>query len=163
MTRARPKADLSKPASVKAFKAWLNECGAEVLPETNAYELVRFRCGAGLSIIYTNNRGRSEKMTGLAHAAWIAFKAGESLDLRARYFGPNDRPIPSTDEAIVEHAAGRPITVAFLMELDQVAQREAACRLFALERAGRLVRAGGGRGEPLTWSAAIGQALGVAA
>jgi hypothetical protein len=38
------------------FEAWLTEAGAEVLTCTNEWELCRFRCGSGTSIVYTNKR-----------------------------------------------------------------------------------------------------------
>ncbi len=63
-----------KKASAK-FSAFLTERGAEVLKPTNEWELVRFNCAAGVSIVYGNARGGTT-FTGASLAAWNAYRSG---------------------------------------------------------------------------------------
>lgn len=42
---------------VKRFASWLESQGAEILPLTNEYELVRFRCKKGIGVVYGGKRG----------------------------------------------------------------------------------------------------------
>ena len=57
---------------IERFKIFLRSRGAEVLIPTNEYEVVRFRTGAGVSIIYTSKRG-DLTYTGEANKAWDSF------------------------------------------------------------------------------------------
>lgn len=149
---------LSEPRSVAAFLNWLAANGAEVLPPAGRYEIVRFRSGAGLSIIYRNERARPHKVTGDGGHAWAAFVRGEALDLSPpppAYIEDEARRVPAmSDDALLAQAEREPITIAFLMRHDEMPMREAAVRLFGLERAGRLFRSGGARGTALVWSPA---------
>lgn len=70
---------LTHAASITAFKAWLTENGAEVLAPTNPYEVVRFRGEQGVSIVYRNDGGRPQRMTGQAGAAWDAYLARQPM------------------------------------------------------------------------------------
>ncbi|GEP00583.1 hypothetical protein [Methylobacterium haplocladii] len=148
---------LDRPKDVKAFRRWLARNGAEMLDPTNAYEVVRFRGTAGLSIVYANGSGRSHALTGQAEDAWTAFCDGRSLDLApqaAWIDDPDQRPAAMSDADLIEQAGRMPITIAFLMEHDALPMREASQRLFGLERSGRLVRSGGRPGTALTWNVA---------
>lgn len=157
MGSRRPK--LTQASSLKAFRSWLTANGATVMAPTSHYEVVRFRGPAGVSIIYRNENARPHKMTGDAEAAWTAFARGEALDLSPpppAYIGDAERRVIATSDADLLACAGRaPVTVAFLMERDEMPMREAAARLFGLERAGRLVRSGGAPGTALTWQPAV--------
>jgi len=61
---------------ITQFLAWLPARGAEVLKPTSEWELVRFRSGQGVSIIYTNATGK-RTFTGEALAAFNAFKSSQ--------------------------------------------------------------------------------------
>lgn len=148
MARARAHR-LDRPQSVAAFRAWLVKMGAELLAPTNPYEVVRFRSGAGLSVVYRCERTRQNSMTNQAKPAWEAFKRDRVLDL-APAVPPPPRP-PVSDRVILRFAAKTPLTIARLQRRDQRGIRDASLRLFGLERAGRLVRSSGGPGRALTW------------
>lgn len=59
------------------FKTWLGKQGAEVLPPTNEWEVVRFRTTNGVSVIYTKANGRLT-FTGESDKAMSRFEKGES-------------------------------------------------------------------------------------
>jgi 5-methylcytosine-specific restriction endonuclease McrA len=65
-----------KRDEIDNFKAWLVGRGAELLVETNEWEIVRFKGGGVTSIIYVNKIGK-RTFTGLAQAAWEAFKKND--------------------------------------------------------------------------------------
>lgn len=46
-----------KQKTIERFKEFLTARGAEILIPTNEYELIRFKTGLGVSIIYTGKRG----------------------------------------------------------------------------------------------------------
>lgn len=154
MGNRRPK--LSQASSLAAFRNWLAASGATVMAPTSRFEVVRFRGPAGVSVIYRNENARPHKMTGDAQAAWNAFAEGQALDLSPpppAYIGDPERRVVATSDADLVACAGRaPITVAFLMERDELPMREAAARLFGLERRGLLTRSGGLRRGPLLWA-----------
>lgn len=154
MGNRKPK--LSQAASLKAFRRWLAANGATVMAPTSRFEVVRFRGAAGVSIIYRNESGSSHSMTGEAEAAWTAFKEGRALDLAPpppAYIGvPERRVVAMSDAALLDHASRQPITVAFLMEHDELPMREAVARLFGLERRGLLARSAARRSGPLLWA-----------
>lgn len=56
------------------FKAFIVQRGAELLPPTNEWELLRFAAGPVVSIVYRTKRGATT-MTGEAEKAWSAFRA----------------------------------------------------------------------------------------
>lgn len=60
---------------LKDFEAFLMKCGALVLPTTNEWEVIRFRCDKGVGIIYENKRG-TKTFCGPAEEAWGAFRQG---------------------------------------------------------------------------------------
>jgi hypothetical protein len=64
----------------EAFKTWLRRHGAEVLPPTNPYELVRFRARGGTHIIYQRANGMTS-MAGFAEECLRAFDAGTRIDM----------------------------------------------------------------------------------
>lgn len=147
MTRVRHRLD--RAASVEAFKAWLTSCGADILDPTNPYEVVRFRSGAGLSVVYRCERTRYNSMTNQAEAAWSAFKKGQPLDL-----GPapvRERP-PVLSRALVRYAGRYPLTIARVTRRNRQGIRAALHLLMGLERDGLLIRGGGGPGEALIWT-----------
>lgn len=45
---------MAKFKKLTEFTNWLIHSGAEIREATNEYELVRFRCGKGVGVIYTN-------------------------------------------------------------------------------------------------------------
>lgn len=149
------KPKLTEARSVARFRAWLTANGAEVLATTNPYEVVRFRSGAGVGIIYRNERGRPHKVAGDGGHAWAAFVRGEALDLSPAppaYITDETRRVPAmSDAALLARAEREPITIAFLMQHDEMPMRDASRRLFGLERAGRVTRLDLRSGEPLRW------------
>lgn len=44
---------------LKKFKDWLAAQGSELLPLTNEFELIRFRCRLGTGVLYTGRKGIS--------------------------------------------------------------------------------------------------------
>jgi hypothetical protein len=153
----RPK--LSQASSLAAFRKWLTASGATVMAPTSRFEVVRFRGTAGVSIIYRNENARPHKMTGEAEAAWTAFAEGRALDLSppppAYIAAPERRVVTTSDADLVACAGRQPITVAFLMERDELPMRDAAARLFGLERRGLLTRSGGRGSGPLLWASSL--------
>lgn len=65
---------IHEPTSVARFRVWLAERGAEVLEPTNPYEVIRFRAGGCVSVIYRNQRGAISSMVGEAQNAWESFR-----------------------------------------------------------------------------------------
>lgn len=47
-----------RPQEMARFRAWLVERGAEILPETNPYEIIRVSTCDGVIVAYRNGRGR---------------------------------------------------------------------------------------------------------
>jgi 5-methylcytosine-specific restriction endonuclease McrA len=60
------------PRRLIAFKNFLNQSGAEIFSSPNAYEVVRFRAGQGMAVIYRNGAGRL-KFVGPIAEPWRAF------------------------------------------------------------------------------------------
>lgn len=56
----------------EAFKKWLVEKGAEILTNTNRYEVIRFRANNEIGVVYHGKRGHS--YTGQAEEACRCFK-----------------------------------------------------------------------------------------
>lgn len=56
---------------VENFKSWLVANGAEILQNTNDFEVIRFRANDKLSIIYKGRRGYT--LTGQAEKAYACF------------------------------------------------------------------------------------------
>jgi hypothetical protein len=150
------KPKLTQASSLQAFRKWLTANGATVMAPTSRFEVVRFRGQAGVSIIYRNENARPHKMTGDAGAAWTAFAEGRALNLSPpppAYIGDVERRVVATSDADLIACADRaPVTVAFLMDRDGLPMREAAVRLFGLERRGLLTRSGGRGPGPLLWA-----------
>jgi len=44
---------------INNFEKWLKQLGAEIIPATNPYELLRFNCKHGTGVIYKGKRGIS--------------------------------------------------------------------------------------------------------
>jgi hypothetical protein len=68
--------------NAEKFKTYLGNCGAEVLPPTNPYELVRFRTENGVSVVYTGKRGTT--FTGESETAYNLFKQGKKWKVVSR-------------------------------------------------------------------------------
>lgn len=64
-----------KKDNLKKFETFLMNSGAQVLPATNEWELVRFRCDKGTGVIYKNKRG-DLTFCGPAEEAHRAFNIG---------------------------------------------------------------------------------------
>lgn len=60
------------PRRLTAFKNFLNQSGAEIFSSPNAYEVVRFRTGQGMAVIYRNGAGKL-KFVGPISEPWRAF------------------------------------------------------------------------------------------
>jgi hypothetical protein len=85
----------------ETFKQWLTARGAEVLAETNDYELVRFRAGGRTLVIYTN--GRKSKMSFNCHAAGEALAAFDrGMDWRAGPVSVRDKANYATKQLLRE-------------------------------------------------------------
>ena len=61
------------PSQLKAFKHWLRGQGAELLPATNEWEVVRFKCPVGTGVVYQNSRGGLAVNAPLVHEAADCF------------------------------------------------------------------------------------------
>jgi hypothetical protein len=59
------------------FLSMLKSAGAEVLQTTNEWEVLRFRTGTGVSIVYRNAKGNLN-FTGESQAAWNAYSTQAS-------------------------------------------------------------------------------------
>jgi hypothetical protein len=46
------------PAEIERFTVWLIDCGGEVLPGTNPYEVLRTATKYGVNVIYRNKAGK---------------------------------------------------------------------------------------------------------
>lgn len=64
-------------ASLAKFVAWLCANGAERLPVTNEWEVLRYRAGRETCVVYRNSRGRLTWPNSTA-MAWHAYKSGQS-------------------------------------------------------------------------------------
>ncbi|MFS1522731.1 HNH endonuclease [Microbulbifer sp. 2304DJ12-6] len=56
-----------------SFMKWLANHGAEMLPITNEYEVIRFRCSQGVGVIYRNSKGKFSVSGPLVIEALTAF------------------------------------------------------------------------------------------
>lgn len=65
-------------AEINRFASWLRSQGAEVLAPTSEWELLRFRCGHGTGIVYTDAKGNLT-WTDAAKQARAAWKTGDAL------------------------------------------------------------------------------------
>lgn len=70
------------------FQEWLRSNGAQVLPETNSYELARFVAKGQTCVIYEGRRG--VRANGMALACWVAFRSG------VKYFQMGETQKPRT-------------------------------------------------------------------
>lgn len=71
-------------ARVQNFSKWLSHEGAEILPLTNEYEVLRFRCRLGTGVIYQNSRGSHSVSGPLVNDALEAFSAGRKWAGKAK-------------------------------------------------------------------------------
>ncbi len=60
------------------FTNWLQAGGAEILPNTNPYELLRFRCKNGTGVIYANSAGKTSASSTLVTEAIDCFRTQKS-------------------------------------------------------------------------------------
>ncbi|MEW5251805.1 HNH endonuclease [Microbulbifer sp. 2201CG32-9] len=56
-----------------SFMKWLGNQGAEMLPITNEYEVIRFRCSKGVGVVYRNSKGRLSVSSPLVTEALNAY------------------------------------------------------------------------------------------
>lgn len=70
------------PKTIEKFKEFLTARGAEILKPTNQYEVLRFRAGDTVSVVYTGRRGIT--MTGDSGAAYEAFSKNGKWDAGIR-------------------------------------------------------------------------------
>lgn len=82
------------PAAIPKFAKWLVERGAEILAQTNQYELLRFRSERGVSLVYCNKARKITSVTNDARNAWHSF-CGQT---EWRAFPPVKRRRGSVDE-----------------------------------------------------------------
>lgn len=69
---------LQKPKKVVALQNFLTQRGAEVLPPTNPYEVLRFRAASGVNVIYRNEGWQITPIGADIVAAIQAFQTGLS-------------------------------------------------------------------------------------
>jgi len=72
-----------RKTDLERFREWIVARGAELLLQTNDWEVVRFRAGGVTGIIYVNNKGRMS-FSGMAQQAWDTFHAGGELRFTER-------------------------------------------------------------------------------
>lgn len=65
---------------LEPFREWLVSRGAELLPTTNEWEVLRFRCLHGTGVIYQNSRGHYKFSGPVAIDAYRAFATGKPWD-----------------------------------------------------------------------------------
>ena len=51
--------------------------GADIIPQTNEYEIARFKTVNGVCVIYRNKKGKCSYSNDFARAAWEAFLGGK--------------------------------------------------------------------------------------
>lgn len=68
--------DLLHPAKRRRFESWLRDSGAELMVPTNEWELLRFKAGSEVGIVYRNARGRIN-LQAAAQPAWQAYASGQ--------------------------------------------------------------------------------------
>ena len=66
-------------SEIKAFLAWLQKNGAEILPPTNQYEIARFVARGQTNVVYQGRRGVSAN--GFALECWMAFREGRGVNM----------------------------------------------------------------------------------
>jgi 5-methylcytosine-specific restriction endonuclease McrA len=67
---------LLQPGARRKFESWLRDAGAEILAPAYEWELLKFRAGTDIGIVYRNARGRIN-LQSAAHAAWQAYTSGQ--------------------------------------------------------------------------------------
>jgi hypothetical protein len=67
---------------IERFTVWLIDCGGEVLPGTNPYEVLRTATRYGVNVIYRNKAGKINWPDELQEAL-KAFRAGRKVNLCA--------------------------------------------------------------------------------
>lgn len=65
---------------IERFTVWLIDCGGEVLPGTNPYEVLRTATRYGVNVIYRNKAGKINWPDELQEAL-SAFRAGRKINL----------------------------------------------------------------------------------
>lgn len=75
-----------------AFKAWIVSRGAELLQETNEYEVLRFRSGGSVGIIYRNGAGLLN-FQGEAGRAYASFRNGQQWSAGIEKVKSRKKPI----------------------------------------------------------------------
>ncbi|MEX2964579.1 HNH endonuclease [Microbulbifer sp. TYP-18] len=61
---------------INKFTKWLAAQGAEMLPTTNEYEVLRFRCSLGVGVIYRTKQGKHSVSGPLVTEALNAYSKG---------------------------------------------------------------------------------------
>lgn len=146
---------LGSKRSTAAFRKWLAKGGATLADPTSVYELIRFRCPAGLGLIYLNGRGAVSSMTDVAREAWDAFATGDPFP-----FPAVEAPaILRTHEVSTDPAAlgammslGAGVTIADVMQAVPCTMGAALRMLGSAQEAGVLSRSGGVDRQPFRWS-----------
>lgn len=146
---------LGSKRSTAAFRKWLDKGGAVTADPTSPYELIRFRCPAGLGLIYVNGRGAVTSLTDVAREAWDAFATGEPFP----FLEVEARTILRTHEVSGDPAAlgtmmslGAGVTIADVMQAVPCTMGAALRMLGSAQAAGVLSRSGGVDRQPLRWS-----------
>jgi len=76
--------DLTHKKTLENFKEWLVGRGAEILPPTSEYEVLRFRANAVTSIVYKNGAGNISYYANEAKKAYRAFRGDGEYKTDAR-------------------------------------------------------------------------------
>ncbi|MCJ2112938.1 hypothetical protein MKK64_17290 [Methylobacterium sp. E-025] len=146
---------LGSKRSTAAFRKWLAKGGATLADPTSPYELIRFRCPAGLGLIYLNGRGAVTSMTDVAREAWDAFATGEpfpfpEVEAQAVLRIHEVSSDPAALGAMMSLSAG--VTIADVMQAVPCTMSAALKMLGIAQAAGMLCRGGGQDRPPLRWS-----------
>jgi len=72
------------PKKVNKMKKWLAAQGAEILPQTNPYEVLRFKVPDGTGVIYKNTAGKCNPGNVLTQELYDDFIKGEKLKNRPK-------------------------------------------------------------------------------
>jgi hypothetical protein len=146
---------LGSKRSTTAFRKWLAGAGAGMADPTSPYELIRFRCPAGLGLIYRNGRGTVTSMTDVAREAWAAFVAGRpfpypTVDAPSVLSAREVSSDPAALGAMMSLGAG--VTIADVMQAVPCTMGAALKMLGCAQAVGLLGRSGGENKQPLRWS-----------
>lgn len=87
-------------SDLKKFEKFLINSGAAIVPPTNPWELLRFKCPKGTGIVYKNKAGKTT-YCGPARGAWNAFTKNQEWSFGGKIELPLSQGGLASNEKIV--------------------------------------------------------------